>query len=78
VADVDRAAVLGGQVGGVEDVLHAERHAMQQSTRRARVKHTCLAPGELEVHRLPGAKLPVTLHYVVKGSLDLVDELHGR
>ena len=78
MAGVDRAAVLGGQVGGVEDVLHAERHAVQQSARRARVQSARLPAGELEVHRLPGAELSVTLHYVLKGSLDLVDDLHGR
>src|SRR5437762_822853 len=36
-AGVDRRAVAGRHVGGVEDVLDAERHALQEALTKARV-----------------------------------------
>ena len=54
VAAIDRRAHLGRQVGGVDDVLDADRHAMQRAARGTAVEVVRLAQRELGIDRGPG------------------------
>src|SRR5262249_2458142 len=52
---VDRRAELGGEIDGIEDVLHAHRQAAQRERRKARGLR--LAPGAGDVERRQRAHL---------------------
>lgn len=54
VAGVDRRAVPGGHVAGVEDVLHAHRQAVQQPAHRAAVQRARLRKRHVAIQEFPG------------------------
>ena len=59
MALVDRAAVLGRQIRGIEDVLYADRDAVERAARRTGVERARLPARELGVDRLPRVELAV-------------------
>ena len=59
MSPVDRAAVFRGEICGIEDVLHANRDAMEQPARGPRVELARLPADELRIDRGPGAQLAV-------------------
>jgi hypothetical protein len=61
VAAVDRRVVLRRQAGGVDDVLEADRHAVQRSAPGRAVERVRLRERALAVDERPGAHLLVAL-----------------
>jgi hypothetical protein len=54
---VDGRAVLGRHVAGIDDVLHAEGHAVKQSAPAASVERACLRERCVRVKVVPGLNL---------------------
>jgi len=66
VAGIDRRTVRGGHVGGVEQVLDAQRQAVQQAAHRARVEPACLRQCCLGREMLKGTDLGVALGHALQ------------
>src|SRR5690606_16383229 len=61
--DVDRAVVGGGKVGGVDDVLYAERDAVQRGSGRLPVEFASVTDGLLGVDMGPCANDGIPIRY---------------
>ena len=61
VAAIDRRAHLGRQVGGVDDVLDADRHAVQRPARRAAVELARLRERQFRIDAGPGVDVVLAL-----------------
>ena len=55
VAAVDRRVVFGGQIGGVDDVLDAEGHAVQARAARHAIERARLRERRFAIDERPGA-----------------------
>ena len=58
---IDRRAHFGRQVGGVDDVLDADRHAVERTTGGAAVERPRLAQRKLGIDRGPGVNCLLAL-----------------